>query len=327
MEKKTASTSGQMGRRTLLRDAALGAFAAGSSMTIGAQTALAAEGPAAAARYESRAGELIAAAIDGSRVYALVSNESGLGDIVLLDANEGTHSLPGTKVLRDIGIGIGGAALIHDGDGFRLATTERLVVGTFVVDHELPKEILSTLDEGVPRADTPTSGEETIEIASLGVRLQSINNDGAVSDEGIISAEGRQLEPIGIVGSPEDRYLVANSSGQYGLESNLLDEVGLVKLERDGAIGRFRSVLADLGHSVSRVDVVPAGEDESPWLSVVDSDGGQTVYSADTEGDDSIDVRQLEPLRNHDRRTASGTSSQWLAEVVPGVVVVEGLGG
>jgi hypothetical protein len=229
-------------------------------------------------------------------------------------------------VVAEIGVAAGPVALAVDADRnqFLVARSIRHVLRELTYSFDLEADLAKWFaDEGFPAQETPTSGTGTYRVS---VARPSIAVVGAQRGQGVLPITGSlpevSLEPVALSARPGGYELVATSSGRYGTETNLADEVVVITLSNDGSIVELRPVATQLGHDVTEVRAVETGRGGFT-VSVRTSEKTRFFTDSDGRFAEISPSSSLSRFGSHDRIPVSGFADSWLAEVGPGVFAIE----
>ncbi len=312
-----------MTRREALRLIGVGAVATGAiaSGFTRMPTALGTE------PSDLRSGDrLRAVAWSDGEFYGLVETGPDVAELVRLVLDGSTLRVETAKI-ADVAVAAGPVAMAVDPRSgyFTVARSARKVLHEQQYSFELPDDQARWFEtSGIPAQEAPTSGSGSYRVSVAQPRL-IIFSPGLVPVQVPVSGDSlpeASLEPVALRSLENGYLLVLTSSGEYGIESNIANQVLELSIDRAGRIETIRPIAVGLGHDVLEVRAIEAAA--SGFVVSVRSEAGTQFFtdSADGYSEGSLSVGQTR-FALHDRIPVSGLADGWLVEVSPGVFAVE----
>lgn len=257
--------------------------------------------------------------------YALVEAGPDVATIRPLVAKGSSLSLS-DDVVAEAAVTAGPAAMVieRDLDRILVVRTTKQVLREHTYSFELDDDLAAWFEaEGVPAQDAPTRGTGTYRET---VSRPAISIVGSTHPPLGLSLTGSllevSLEPVAVRVTADGYEVVATSSGRYGTETNLADEVVVIALSKDGSVSDVLPVATRLGHDIVDVKAVEAaGHGFS--VAIRSSEGARFFAFLRGRSSEVAAPAALARLAIHDRIPVAGLPDAWLAEVGPGFFVVE----
>jgi len=318
------SSSSGMSRREAIKYLGRGAVVAGA-VASGAVRMPVALAESSSAHNETEARQLRSVAWSPDGFYGLVESGRDVATIqrLLLD---GPALRVSEEVIAEAAVGAGPAVMAVDASRkrFLVAHSTKHVLREFTYSFDLDADLAEWFEEqGVPAQETPTSGTGVYRESVIRPAITVISPGGA---QAAVQPKGSlpevSIEPVAIRCQADGYVLIATSSGRYGTETNLADEIVVVSILGDGSVAGLRPVVTRLGHDVIEVRALEA----SPGGFIVSVRGPEvTRFFIDSGGqfDEISPSSSLARFGAHDRIPVSGLVGGWLAEISPGVFAIE----
>jgi len=273
---------------------------------------------------------ILAAAKQNKQLFIVRGVTDNSVDIEVYDFLQGEQLGTATKVSQNVPTN-GPVSLYADSkENLWLATTGKQVHSHGTYSFELDPESKDYHDQmknkGLKTQDAPTSGTGEFLETSSAVTLLRLDVKTGNQPTQVITLGGDQvhLEPIGIIQLDGKHQLLATSSGQYGREVNLADEVLMFELplssslsdkQLDGTI-----VLDKMGHSANRFAIVKSNS--SPTRLIVSKDNGDIEVDLGSGNNQSRLSEQPAKTLRHDRIPIANSDSV-LTVIYDDLVLIE----
>lgn len=275
---------------------------------------------------EGTPGVLRSVAWGSAEFYGLFSSGTDVAEVRRLVLDGSTLS-PGVDLVGEVRVGEGPVSLAFDVElnRFLVAHSVRHSLWESTYSFNLEADLADWFEkEGVPAREAPTFGTGIHRISVLRPSLTVLDPlDGASQTLTLAGALPEvSLEPVALSINDSSYEIVATSSGRYGTETNLADEVIALSVSRAGAIARLRPVVIHLGHDVLDVRAIGTSGD---GLTVSVRTPEETRFFIDS-GEGFIETPAPPALLRfalHDRVPVSGLPDAWLVEIGPGLLGIE----
>ncbi len=180
---------------------------------------------------------------------------------------------------------------------------------------------------GAPGPIAPRSGETIVETRISRPSIVTVGSgrvSAAVPLTGDLPAVS--IEPVAVRPAGDGYLLIVTSSGRYGTEANLADEVVAITLDAGHVVCGWQPVAVELGHDVLDVRAM---ETAGGFLVSIRFPQSSRFYTVEDGWAEPVAAREsLTRFSMHDRVPVGGLQGRWLAEVGAGIYEMEndGLG-
>ncbi|MEZ5406952.1 MAG: hypothetical protein R2761_02940 [Acidimicrobiales bacterium] len=273
-------------------------------------------------------GAVRALAAVGDDYYGVVQSEDDAATLQRLRLEGSTFLFGPGEPLARFGVTDGPIALAANGPrDFVVGHTVQHTIARERYSSEMSDAYRRWLEEdmGAPAPPAPTGGtyyEHEVTVTRPSLLTVSGDSVSAAALSGGALPDVC-LEPIALRSTADGYLLIATSSGRYGTESNIADQVVMVSLGHDHVVEELHPIVVDLGHELHDVRAV---ETVGGGFVVAVRDGAGTRYFS-TEKVGHVDPFEpddsLRRFAQHDRLPVAGLANGWMVELGPGIYSVE----